>query len=308
MNAPIRVTAERLLAKAEVALEDRKPLTFRQMVELYCLGKPPNSQRDYRLKRWLPVFGDRPAFEIPADDLLAVLDALEDAGYRGSTINRELADLSSIYAWAIKNRRKTGAPSGFNNPFAGREKLPEQTRHVHVTAEQEAAILLLSRAQKYPRAYALVLAAMTSGARRGELRRMRWEHIDWSAGVATIGVDKKSGRSRTLLLVPQLLAELKTFKQHSPKALVFCAKNDPYQYFDEKRMWTQMRKELGLQHLHWHDLRHHACARLLRSGASLHVTSKVLGHADARMVSRRYGSLEAGDLLAAATRAAEGLA
>jgi len=285
-----------------------RTLTFRELVDAYTAARPPNGPRDCRLRKWFAVFGERAAWEITPEDVGAVLDALTDAGYAPATVNREHTDIAAIYGWAIKWRRRTGAPEGFTHPLAGRSKLKEPMRRVHVADDKVRRLLQLAKVSTYPRMYGLVLAALTSGARRNELRRMTWANTDLDRGVAQVGLDHKSGEWRTLLLVPALVAELRRYDKPDPEALVFPRKHNHFEPYDERREWRRLRGEIGEPTLHWHDLRHICTARLLRSGASLHVTSKVLGHTDARMVSRRYGSLETGDLLKAVTAANGSLA
>lgn len=285
-----------------------RKLTFRELVAAYCAARPANGPRDYRLKKWLSLFGDRCAWEIGEAEVGAVLDALDEAGYAAGTVNREHTDIAAIYTWSIKFRRRTGAPEGFTHPLAGRSKLKEPMRRVHVPDEKIERLLKLAKVSTYPRMYGLVLAALTSGARRNELRRMTWANTDLEAGVSQVGIDHKSGEWRTLLLTPALVEELRTYAKTAPEALVFTRPRNHFEPYDERREWRRLRAEIGEPALHWHDLRHICTARLLRSGASLHVTSKVLGHTDARMVSRRYGSLETGDLLKAVTAANGALA
>jgi integrase len=244
---------------------------------------------------------------VPADDCEAILDTLEDKQYSPATINREHTDIQAIYNWAIKNRRRTGCPPDFVNPLIGRAKLKEEMRRVQLSEQKIEDLLILAKASTYPRMYGLVLTALTSAARKSELRRMRWSNVYLDEGTAEIGLDRKSGEFRTLLLVPQVVAELKTYTRQDSDALVFSRRNDPHLYYDERSEWRRMRKAIGREDLHWHDLRHLATARMLRSGASLHVTSRVLGHKDSRMVSARYGSLEKGDLYNAVLSANKGL-
>jgi len=303
-----RLTTADLLRVVDTPAIKARELKYRELVAAYCAARPPNGPRDYRLKKWLALFGDRLAWEIQPEEFVAVLDALAEGGYAPATVNREHTDIAAIYAWAIKFRRRTGAPDTFQNPLAGRSKLKEPMRRVHVTDEKIERLLKLAKVSTYPRMYGLVLAALTSGARRNELRRMTWANTDLDRGVAQIGVDHKSGEWRTLLLVPALVAELRTYDKPHPDALVFPRKFNAFEPYDERREWRRLRVEIGEPTMHWHDLRHVCTARLLRSGASLHVTSKVLGHTDARMVSRRYGSLETGDLLKAVTAANGSLA
>ena len=286
--------------------ETRK-LTFSDLIDAYCAVKHPNEPRDHRLKKWRSGFGSRDAWSVGHDELMAALEKLEDADYAASTVNREATDIASIYSWAIKNRRRTGCPTDFVNPVRGRAKLPEQMRTVQASETEIKQMLALAKLSKYPRMYGLLLMALTSGARKGEIKRMTWSNCDFANGVAEVGIDGKSGQYRTLMLPPAVVAEIRTYKQAGDE-LVFRSKSCGYSPFDERREWSNIRAAIGRPDLHFHDLRHIATARLLRSGASLHIVSKVLGHTDARMVSRRYGSLESGTLLSAVSEAAKGLA
>jgi integrase len=281
-------------------------LTFAELLAAYCAQANPNEPRDYRLRKWKGWFGSRLAWTLTEGDFIAALDALLQAGMAPSTRNRELGDLKAIYNWAIREKRRSGVPKGFESPLSNVRKLPEQTRRVHVPEERINTLLALARVSPYRRMYGLILTALASGARRNELRRMRWDNTDLQRGLAEIGTDFKTGRNRTLILSSEVTAELSKYKKHQPDALVFCG-TDSYAPYDERREWYRLRKEAGLPELHFHDLRHIAAARMLKAGASTLAASQVLGHADTRMIARRYGSLETNELKTVVSRAAEGL-
>lgn len=302
------INPENLAAAVDRRLSaEARPLTFRELVRMYCLSKRPNASRDSRLKKWLELFGERDAWSIDDADCAAVLDELVASGYAPATVNREHTDVAAIYSWAMKQRRRTGCPKSFEHPLKYRERLPEQMRRVHLPTSAIEQLLLEARGYSYPRFYGLVLAAITSGARKNELRRMTWANTDLERQIAEVGTDEKSGAYRTILLAPKVVQELRRYRQHDPDALIFCSRIDPFSPYDERRAWTRISKAIGRPDLHFHDLRHVATAQLLKSGASSVVVSQVLGHKDTRMVSRRYGSLESGDLLQAVTLATAGL-
>ena len=281
-------------------------LTFAELVDAYCLLAPPNEPGDYRLRKWKGWYGDRIAWSLTGGELAATLEALSQAGMASSTHNRELGDLKAIYNWAIRERRRSGFPPGFESPAAGIRKLPEATRRVHVPEQKIQELLTLAKVSTYRRMYGLVLTALASGARKNELRRMRWDNTDLDKGIAEIGTDHKTGRHRTLILSPDVVSTLRSYQQHRPDALVFCGA-DRYSAYDERREWRRLRENAGLPDLHFHDLRHIAAARMLKAGSSTLAASQVLGHADTRMIARRYGSLETNELKAVVMRAAEGL-
>jgi integrase len=307
MNIVQKINRQDLRRQLDSRQMETRRISFADLVKLYCLAKPPNHPRDARMKKWLGALGDLCAWDVAPDDCIGILEVLEDRNYAASTINREQTDIQAIYNWAIKNRRRTGCPVDFVNPLIARGKLKEQMRRVQLSDEKIDQMLTLAKASTYPRMYGLMLTAITSGGRKNELRRMRWSNTYLDQGTAEIGLDGKSGEFRTLLLAPQVVAELRTYQQQDPDALIFCRKHEWFDAYDERSEWRRIRKVIGRQDLHWHDLRHLATASLLRSGASLHTVSRVLGHKDSRMVSARYGSLEKTDLYNAVLAASGGV-
>tara|TARA_E500000178_G_scaffold356132_1_gene431893 strand:- start:2885 stop:3811 length:927 start_codon:yes stop_codon:yes gene_type:complete len=295
------------VASAQVGGYTPNPnLTFAELVRGYCLCAKPNEPRDYRLQKWLEWLGDSVAWDITEEQIDGLLEALSNAGMANSTRNRELGDIKAIFNWAIKEKRRSGIPVGFTSPVANIGKLDEPIRRVHLSEQEISDLLALAKLSTYRRMHGLILTALTSGARKGELQRMRWDNTDLDQKIAEVGTDHKTGRYRTLILSDDVVSELKTYKRHRPNALIFCGAN-PYQPYDERREWRRLRADLGLHDLHFHDLRHIAATRMLKAGASTLATSQVLGHADTRMLARRYGSLETITLKDVVEKAAGGL-
>lgn len=281
-------------------------LTFAELVRGYCLCAKPNEPRDYRFRKWLEWLGETVAWDITGEQVEGLLEALSGAGMANSTRNRELGDIKAIFNWAINEKRRSGVPLGFVSPVRNLKKLSEPIRRVHLSERQISDLLALAKLSTYRRMHGLILTALTSGARKGELMRMRWDNTDLDRKISEIGTDHKTGRYRTLILSDDVVAELRTYKRYRPDALIFCGSN-PHQAYDERREWRRLRAELELTDLHFHDLRHIAAARMLKAGASTLATSQVLGHADTRMLARRYGSLEAITLKDVVEKAAGGL-
>ncbi|MDC0447147.1 site-specific integrase, partial [Gammaproteobacteria bacterium] len=55
--------------------------------------------------------------------------------------------------------------------------------------------------------YLIVLMAITTGARKGELERLKWSDIDFDRGLA-YGHQTKNGEPRVLPLTQQVLTEM----------------------------------------------------------------------------------------------------
>ena len=68
----------------------------------------------------------------------------------------------------------------------------------------------------------------------------------------------------------------------------------PYQF---KKIWGDIKTNLGFLDLHFHDLRHEAVSRLVEAGLSDQVVASISGHKSMQML-RRYIHLRAEDLVA----------
>ena len=145
--------------------------------------------RPSTLAFWRAQIGaERPFHAIVDEDVLAGLDALRarparvyagrDADgrpiHRGrgklapATVNRYHAALMALFTWSIKRRL---APRGWENPARKIERAPEHNQVVRwLTDGERERLLEACRGSSWPRLYVLVLMAITTGARRGELR------------------------------------------------------------------------------------------------------------------------------------------
>jgi integrase len=228
----------------------------------------------------------------------AGLDADENPIYRkkaggrsGATLNRYLVALGALYTWARRNRL---VPRGFESPTKHIEKHTESRGRVRYLSKDERERLLVAcQGSAWPRLYLLVLMALTTGARRGELLGLRWKDVDLDRGEAIIGEDAatetKNGDARALILLPQVAAELQRF---APKdatksdALVFRSRLRPSQPYATAEAFRDAMKAAGLKNFRFHDCRHTAASYMAQSGASLLEIADTLGHRQLRMVQR----------------------
>jgi integrase len=134
----------------------------------------------------------------------------------------------------------------------------------------------------------LIIAALETGCRRGELLSFTWADVSLTRGLLTVRAENaKSGRSRQIPISPRLLAVLKMIendpsgKPHKPADYVFSDKIGR-KVCDPKKRWLKCCTAAEITNLHFHDLRHEAGSRMLEAGWPLHHVQAVLGHADAK--------------------------
>jgi integrase len=206
--------------------------------------------------------------------------------YTAATLNRYVATMAALFTWCIKKRI---APKGWTNPCKGIEKSPEHNEVVRFLDKNERVALLdACKQSKWPKLYALTLLAQTTGARSGELKRLKWEDIDWERSEAAIH-RTKNGDRKTLPLVPTVLQELEKFKAAESK-LVFGSTIKPDTAYHFDWAWREALKQAKIKNFRFHDLRHTCASYLAQNGATLLEIGDVLGHRNLS-VTKRYSHL-----------------
>ena len=287
-------------------------ITLRALIDLYMAayaGKDPT--RTQRLNFWVAKLGPVPLAHVDDDAVFAVLEELADQRGRyfagldadgkqiwkakkkplsGASINRYAAALSAVFSWSVKRRI---APKGFVNPLKAIERKPESDGVVRYLDEAElSALLAACRISKWKPLYLLVLMAITTGARRGELQMIRWSAVNFDRAEIAIETTK-NGDPKVVPLVPAVIDEL---RRHvgSPRALVFASTRRPDVPYNNVPAWQAALKKAGIRNFRFHDLRHTTASYLAQAGAPLLQIAHVLGHRNLS-VTQRYSHLRNGD-------------
>jgi integrase len=191
-----------------------------------------------------------------------------------ATVNRELDKLRRMFSIALRE--------GWirQNPFAAGESLisiaDEHKRERILTRDEERRLLTacLGPHRKYLRP--IVLCALDTGMRRGEILSLRWRDVDLEHGLITIqAFNTKTMRERQVALTARLASELEALWQDSPKdqfRRVFGITDNV------KRSFESARNTAGLADVRFHDLRHTHATRLVGAHIPLSEVGRVLGH------------------------------
>jgi integrase len=172
-----------------------------------------------------------------------------------------------------------------------------------------------------PRYRALVLLAAFSGLRKGELFGLRRGHVDLDRGTVTVALQRqqlargelivgppKSDAGRRTVALPAealapLAAHLERFTGPEASAWVFTGdRGGPLREGVWQHEWAQARVTLGLDHLHFHDLRHGAATMAASTGAGVKEIMYRIGHSSPQAALRYQHASARRDL-----RIAEGI-
>lgn len=133
----------------------------------------------------------------------------------------------------------------------------------------------------------LVLLALNTGLRRGELFSLEWSDIDFLPNRLTVrAAASKGARTRHIPLNATACGVLKRWqKQSSGTGLVFPGKKGK-RLDNISTAWRKLITDAEIEGFTFHDLRHDFATKTLQAGADIVVLSKLLGHSDLKMTLR----------------------
>ena len=189
-----------------------------------------------------------------------------------ATVNNHLRVLSKILSLAVDGDL---IPS---NPCFRVKKFRPNNRRLRVLSEKEEGKLfsnlngndLLSR---------IVLVALHSGLRRGEIFSLRWEDLDFSRN--RIVVRKTKSSTERFVPMNATIREI-LFSIHQSTGFVFPSPRTGGKLFDLKKSFRKAVDDAGIRNFRFHDLRHTFATRLADEGVDVIVLQKILGHSDVR--------------------------
>jgi integrase len=136
----------------------------------------------------------------------------------------------------------------------------------------------------------VIIFAIETGMRRGEILPLCWEHVHLGKRYAHLP-DTKNGDSRDVPLSPMALELLEGLPRNiRSDQVVF-----PLHFEALKSAWGRVCSRAGISDLRFHDLRHEATSRFFEKGLNVMELAAITGHKDLRML-QRYTHLRAEDL------------
>ena len=290
----------------EGVMAARGSYTVGRLIDLYMRDyRGRDASLHQRLAWWAIQFGDMAIQDIDQDVvayLIPQIKARVPRVYAGidadgnrifkskgrtvspATVNRYVAALSALFSFAIDARLSA---KGWVHPCRGISRQREDNERVRFLSEQEREALLTSaKTSSWDRLYLLLLMAIVTGARKGNLLGLTWADIDLVRGEATLHRTKNQDR-QVLALTPVLVNELTRLKAgQSERNLIFASKRCPDQPLNPNHAFQTALKRAKIKDFRFHDLRHTCASYLARSGASTLQVAEVLGHRVLAMAKR----------------------
>lgn len=206
-----------------------------------------------------------------------------------STTVRELAILSHVLEVAI---RDWGLPLAKNVVKLVRRPVIRNERSRRLTGDEEQRLLEGCDGGQTPYFKTLLILAVETGMRRGEILGLKWSDISHNRRVITLTMTK-NGSGREVPLSQRAFDALMDWKACAPvdQASVF-----PMTPGALEQTWRRLLIRTGIKSLRFHDLRHEGVSRLFERGLNIIEVSSISGHKELRML-KRYTHLSADDLV-----------
>lgn len=193
-------------------------------------------------------------------------------------------DMRKAYAPATINRSLGALKKGLSLAYAEKiipknygldiKRLPENNqREVFLSVDQVRQIANHCS----PQVAAAVWTALLTGARRGEVCKIRKEDI----GADTIAIPRGHTKTMKPRVVP-IIGALRPHLDQLPLTI---------NYEGIKSGFRRAREKAGMAHVHFHDLRHSCASILIGLGVDLYTVSKILGHSSI-VTTQRYSHLQ----------------
>lgn len=268
------------------------------------------------------TLGDKPLGAITEDDIEAFFTHLRQQGRAASTANKYVQLCRALFRWAVRKKYLAQNPIADSEAIR-REKMAQRSRRLApdvvdaksgklTRAGEERALLAVAG----PQLQRLIIGALETGMRLGELLRLQWRDVDLTGRRLTVRAENTKTRTERILPIPARLAAVLEMAhatlvatlpevadahqraEHIARCYVF---GDPagrrvnivrkswdtaaLKAHGQKPVWVgsntlapECRAALRAIDLHFHDLRHEAGSRLHEAGWPLHHVQQMLGH------------------------------
>ena len=309
-------------AKREQAEQERKP-TFTRYIEMYLKEKAefaPGTLENYRtaLQRAAAVFGDMKMADITNLTVKQYINDLQANGknqFNGKplahkTILKHYIVLHALFENAVENEVIEVSPmQKMKRPKPRKDETPKEAI---AYSESEIAYIIECLNNEPLKWKALIMFAIDSGCRRGEIVGLRWEEIDfqtgkvnicrnaqYTAGKGTYISTTKNRKNRVIYLNRPVLTVLAEWKRQ--QALLHFGQGIPLNGFcftqDNGKMMnpqaptsylTRFGKKYNLPGIHPHALRHTMATLSIANGADIVSISEKLGHSEPSITLNVY--------------------
>ena len=232
---------------------------------------------NYTLDLWKQYFGNAPLREITQQKIERYLtDSAETRGWNVASRNRYLIMLKAVFTKAVEWGMLASSPA---KPI---EFLRGQEARTRFLTTEEIERLLAGASKRFR---PLLVVALHTGMRKGEIFRLRWPDIDFQNGLITVQ-KSKAGKRRSIPMDETVTEALRALPSRFAQGVVFPSQTTGEELTDVSNIFPLLCDKVGLEGVRFHDLRHTFASHLVMRGVDLRTVQELLGHATLTMTMR----------------------
>jgi len=265
--------------------------TLAEAIERYCNTVLP-SKREHTAKQqrqqlgwWSDRIGPLRMSDVTPSVIARERDALATQ-VGPASVNRYLSAIGHVFTIAVTEWEWMD-----EHPMPKVRRLTEPRGRVRFLDDDERTRLLdACQKSSHQYLYLIVVLALSTGARRSEITRLKWSQV--GPGCKRIILTETKNGERRVLPLAGRAREL--MHQHVRQQVVGIewvfpgrSRRGPANI---EKAWQKALKDTGIEDFRFHDLRHSAASYLAMNGASLAEIAEILGHKTLSMV-KRYAHL-----------------
>lgn len=268
---------------------------FRKLAEQY--KEWSKRQKSHRSKGFMigqltDKFGDLPLKRFTTM-LVEQYQGERLARNKPATVNRLIATLSHMFTKAVEWEM---VEPEIQKKIRAAKMLKENNKRLRYLSKEECRVLL-EKCNEYLKP--IVVTALNTGMRRGEILSLKWEQVDLKHGFILLS-DTKNGERReipingTLREVLQNLpsqflggyvfGEIREIEREEQGRIVTTKVVVPY--LEVKKSFHNALRHAKITDFRFHDLRHTFASHLVMSGVDITTVSRLLGHKSLTMTLR----------------------
>lgn len=199
-----------------------------------------------------------------------------------ATVNRHISVLQGALTYCVKTLKWL-----HDNPTKDVKKLTESLGRIRFLSPDELDRLVAAcKVSKNPYLLAIVIIGLSTGARRNEIRYMKWSDVNEDVSLVTIPKTKNGTVHAAQLTGAASTLVRKMRGEKGQNIYLFPSPNDPNRPIDFESAWRKALETANIHDFRFHDNRHTCASYLAMNGASLLVIANTLGHKDLAMVQR----------------------
>lgn len=190
-----------------------------------------------------------------------------------SDVNRPLTLMKTIMKFSKQQGWIQFSPFEMGKPLIS---MADEVRRERILTNEEEIRLLSVCNKRRSHLKPLIITALDTAMRRGELIKLTWDSVNFAASTINIvALNTKTARARMVGMTDRVIKELQILWEQSPKdlsGLVFGIKDN------FKKSFASACKEAEIKNFHFHDARHHSITKMINLGIAPMEIMKISGH------------------------------